>query len=137
MKEHFNKIVAINTRARERLITTDGGTTERAFTVGHGSNGTLELLGKAFREFHFDDLHYPDMMDIFYERDTDAVDDWELQGWVQDVSQNGFGMVEGGQVPSLGVPQQLKTKEELVMFLQKLIFTTSVRHHFAGYYVFQ
>ena len=168
MKEHFKNVVAINTQARERL-TSDGGTIHRAFTVGHGSNGTLELLAKAFREFHFDDLHYSDnlrkrdmldlpgyhhrddalmlwdaildyvtdMMDIFYERDADVVDDWELQGWVQDVSQNGFGMIEGAQAPYLGVPQQLRTKQELVMFLQKLIFTTSVRHQFVGYYVFQ
>ena len=78
-----------------------------------------------------------DMMNLFYERDADVVADWELQGWVKDVSENGFGMIEDVQFPSLGVPQRLETKQELVMLLQKLIFTTSVRHHFAAYYAFQ
>ena len=166
MKEHLKYIVAVNTKGREVMTSAEGSIQKINFI---GSKGALLLTAKAFREFHFDDLDYPenlkkrdvldlpgfhhrddalllwdaildyvtDMMNLFYERDADVVADWELQGWVKDVSENGFGMIEDVQFPSLGVPQRLETKQELVMLLQKLIFTTSVRHHFAAYYAFQ
>ena len=77
------------------------------------------------------------MVDTFYEDDGAVTGDWELQDWVNDVFTNGFGKMTGLKIPSLGFPPRLASKQELVMYLQKLIFTDTVRHTFANFYTFQ
>ena len=77
------------------------------------------------------------MVDAFYKDDLAVVGDWELQDWVKDVFDNGFGKMEGIKAPSLGLPSEILTKEELVKYLQKLVYTDTVRHTFANFYTFQ
>ena len=77
------------------------------------------------------------MVNTFYEDDSAVTGDWELQDWVNDVFTNGFGKMTGLKVPSLGFPSRLATKQELVIYLQKLIYTDTVRHTFANFYTFQ
>ena len=58
------------------------------------------------------------MVKTFYEDDLTVVQDWELQYWVNDVFENGFGAInsDSGE-PSLGVPWRLTTIDELVDLL--------------------
>ena len=154
--------------SREVLIA-PGGAGDVSLTTGHGSDGIAQLLGKAYKRYSYEDLHYPDdlarrdMMDLpnfhhrddaiklwdatieyvrdmveaFYESDTAVQGDWELQAWVEDVFTNGFGKLEDTSLPSLGLPASLATREELVMYLQKLIYTGTTRHTFVNFYVFE
>ena len=77
------------------------------------------------------------MVDAFYKDDLAVVGDWELKDWVRDVFENGFGKMEGTKTPSLGLPSEILTKAELVNYLQKLVYTDTVRHTFANFYTFQ
>lgn len=78
------------------------------------------------------------MVETFYENDHTVIKDWELQDWVKDVYENGFGDIssESGN-PSLGLPQRLTTIDELVTYLQRIIFTGTVQHTFANFYTYQ
>ena len=64
-------------------------------------------------------------------------EDWEVQAWVKDVHDNGFGKIKNPKAPALGLPSKFDTKEELVMYLTKLIYTDTTRHSFANFYVFE
>ena len=77
------------------------------------------------------------MVDTFYKDDEAVTGDWELQDWVLDVFSNGFGKMTNLKAPSLGFPSRLTNKQELVTYLQRLIFTDTVRHTFANFYTFQ
>ena len=77
------------------------------------------------------------MVDVFYKDDDDVICDNELQDWVADVYENGFGKMTEVKEPSLGLPKMLKRKEELVTYLHVLIFTDTIRHTFANFYTFQ
>ena len=77
------------------------------------------------------------MVDTFYKDDEAVTGDWELQDWVLDVFSNGFGKMTNLKVPSLGFPSRLTNKQELVTYLQRLIFTNTVRRTFANFYTFQ
>jgi len=168
MKEHMKFIFACNTLGRVVLFA-PGGAIDSTLAIGHGSNGVLELITKAFQDFTYDDMNYVedlkkrDVMDLpnfhhrddsiklwdtileyvtemvtnYYETDLDVLKDWELQSWVKDVFENGFGKMKGVKAPSLGFPSQLNSKAELVEYLQKLIFTDTVRHTFINFYTFQ
>merc|ERR1712008_98348 len=56
---------------------------------------------------------------------------------VNEAFENGFGKMENTALPSIGLPSQLATKEELIQYLTILIFTTSVRHTFVNFYSFE
>ena len=86
---------------------------------------------------HLTSSYVSGMVDAFYKDDLAVVGDWELQDWVRDVFENGFGKMEGIKAPSLGLPSELLTKEGLVQYLQKLVYTDTVRHTFANFYTFQ
>ena len=78
-----------------------------------------------------------EMVANYYETDLDVLMDWELQFWVKDVFENGFGKMKGVKAPSLGLPSRLNSKAELVDYLQKLIFTDTVRHTFINFSTLQ
>jgi len=78
-----------------------------------------------------------DMVDTYYSSDTDVEEDWELQDWVGEVFEHGFSKMSGLVAPAMDLPKELTNKEELVMYLQKLIYTDTVRHTFANFYIFQ
>jgi len=168
MTEHMKFIFARNTLGRVVLFA-PGGAIDTTLAVGHGSNGVLELITKAFQDFTYDDMNYvedlkkrdvmelpnfyhrddslklwdaileyvTEMVSNYYETDLDVQQDWELQFWVNDVFANGLGKMKGVKAPSLGVPSRLNSKAELVDYLQKLIFTTTVRHTFINFNTFQ
>ena len=77
------------------------------------------------------------MVDNYYGTDVDVLRDWELVFWVKDIFENGFGKMKGVKAPSLGFPSTISSKVELVDYLQKLIFTATVRHTFINFYTFQ
>ena len=55
------------------------------------------------------------MVNTFYEDDSAVTDDWELQDWVKDVFENGFGDISSDSgKPSLGLPSRLTTIDQLV-----------------------
>ena len=168
LKEHLKFIFACNTLGRVVLFA-PGGSIDTTLAVGHGSNGVLELIGKAFKDFTYEDMNYvedlkmrdvmdlpnfhhrddciklwdaileyvTEMVDNYYKSDMDVIQDWELQFWVKDVFENGFGKMKGVKAPSLGMPSGLGSKVALVDYLQKLIFTDTVRHTFINFYTFQ
>ena len=91
-----------------------------------------------------------EMTDVFYVSDDDVLEDWELQAWVEDIFNHGFSQLEGTVKPGIGIPSKLNSKEELVIlktykcntemfskhqvgYLQKIIYTSSVRHAFYFY----
>ena len=76
-------------------------------------------------------------VDIFYDSDKALTEDWEIQAWVKDVHDNGFAKIKNPKAPALGLPSKLDTKEELVMYLTKLIYTDTTRHSFANFYMFE
>ena len=76
-------------------------------------------------------------VDVFYDSDKALYEDWEIQAWVKDVHDNGFGKIKNPKAPALGLPSKLDTKEELVMYLTKLIYTDTTRHSFANFYVLE
>ena len=95
------------------------------------------------------------MVNTFYENDHTVIKDWELQDWVKDVYENGFGDISSDSgKPSLGLPGRLTTIDELVdlhlrfrliflnfpcqvIYLQRIIFTSTVQHAFANFYTYQ
>ena len=77
------------------------------------------------------------MVHAFYKDELAVLGDWELQDWVKDIFENGFGKMKGVKAPSLGFPSTISSKVELVDYLQKLIFTATVRHTFINFYTFQ
>ena len=77
------------------------------------------------------------MVHSFYKDELAVLGDWELQDWVKDIFENGFGKMEGTREPSLGIPSKINTRRELVDYLQRLIYTDTVRHTFANFYTFQ
>eukprot|EP00092_Neocalanus_flemingeri_P065524 GFUD01079698.1.p1 GENE.GFUD01079698.1~~GFUD01079698.1.p1 ORF type:complete len:1168 (+),score=312.67 GFUD01079698.1:40-3543(+) len=167
MKENLKSLIAIDTKAREVLIT-PGGVGDVSLTVGHGSNGIIETLTKAYQNYSYKGMNYKndlvqrdvmelpgyhhrddsiklwdatlsymqDMVNHFYDSDSDVIEDWEVQAWVKDVFNNGFGKMKNLQQASIGVPSSLATKDELVEYLQTIFYTT-VRHAFVDFYFFE
>ena len=66
------------------------------------------------------------MIECFYNSDEDVQGDNELQEWVKDTHDNGFGHMKHPK-PSLGFPVAIDTREQLVEFVLFIFFTT-VRH---------
>ena len=72
------------------------------------------------------DLDYVrSMMDLFYARDEDVRDDFELQRWVAEMA-----CAEGGCIRGLptGADGQLETREQLHRLLTCVLFTVTSRH---------
>ena len=77
------------------------------------------------------------VVEAFYDNDEDVVQDMEVQDWARDVHENGFGKMKDLKHESLGIPSRLETKNDLTMYLQKIIFNGTVWHSFANFYSFQ
>jgi len=78
-----------------------------------------------------------EMVDLFYLTDADVIEDWELQAWVKDVFTNGFGKMKDLSKPSLGFPSSLSNKDDLKIYLHKIVYTGTARHSFASMYTFE
>ena len=77
------------------------------------------------------------LVDNFYVDDQEVQEDMEIQDWARDVYENGFGKMKDLKHESLGIPSRLETKNDLTMYLQKIIFNGTVWHSFANFYSFQ
>ena len=82
LKESFKNLIAIDTRAREFLISL-GGSADSSMTTGFGSEGILETLRKAYEAYSYQQMNYQnnllerDVMDLpgYHHRD-DALKLW-------------------------------------------------------------
>ena len=92
LKENLKNLIAIDTKAREVLIS-PGGVGDVSLTVGHGSNGIIETLTKAYQNYSYKDMNYKnkliqrDVMELpgFHHRD-DAIKLWDATlSYMQDM----------------------------------------------------
>jgi hypothetical protein len=62
-------------------------------------------------------------LDLYYKKDEDIKQDWEIQAWVKELQSE-----RGGKLKGISSNEQLKTLEELVTFLTNIIFTITAKH---------
>ncbi|KAF7706376.1 polyunsaturated fatty acid lipoxygenase ALOX12-like [Silurus meridionalis] len=63
------------------------------------------------------------IVSLYYESDSEVVQDLELQAWIKEVVEEGFV-----NVPHFGLPNELKNKQELITLLSVVIFTSTAQH---------
>ncbi|MGH0166059.1 UNVERIFIED_CONTAM: hypothetical protein FKN15_076629 [Acipenser sinensis] len=63
------------------------------------------------------------LVSIYYSSDSDVTQDSELQLWIRDITEEGFG-----DIPQFGLSSELRSRKELVTLLSVVIFTGSVQH---------
>ncbi|XP_056097940.1 polyunsaturated fatty acid 5-lipoxygenase-like [Rhinichthys klamathensis goyatoka] len=146
---HVRFTIAINTAAREKLISKNGIVDQ---FVSAGGTGIVEVIQKAMKTLTYKSLCFPeaikargvedlpnyyyrddgmmvweavksfvsDVVKIFYSSDETVQKDKEIQAFVQDVCFSGMKNCE--------FPDSLKTREQLVEFLTVVIFTASAQH---------
>ncbi|XP_056097891.1 polyunsaturated fatty acid 5-lipoxygenase-like [Rhinichthys klamathensis goyatoka] len=146
---HVRFTIAINTKARETLISKNGIIDQLASA---GGTGIVEVIQKAMKTLTYKSLCFPesitsrgvedlpnyyyrddgmmvweavksfvsDVVKIFYSSDETVQKDKEIQAFVQDVCFSGMKNCE--------FPDSLKTREQLVEFLTVVIFTASAQH---------
>ena len=68
-----------------------------------------------------------DIINIFYESNTDVKDDPELQEWAEDVHNVAFPAFKDAPT-GRGFPSTIETKEELIDVCTLIIFTASAQH---------
>ncbi|KAG1930260.1 polyunsaturated fatty acid 5-lipoxygenase-like [Pimephales promelas] len=146
---HVRFTIAINTAAREKLISKDG-----IFDKANATGGTavVEVIQKAMKTLTYKSLCFPesirargvedlpnyyyrddgmmlwdavksfvsDVVKICYGSDEAVQKDKEIQAFVQDVCFSGLKNCE--------FPESLKTREQLIEFLTVVIFTASAQH---------
>ncbi|KAK6478117.1 arachidonate 5-lipoxygenase-like [Huso huso] len=149
---HLRYTLEINTRARSQLISDDGifkrvrSTGGRALlllsqrefqTLSYKSlqplldfqrRGVMKLRDYFYRE---DSLMLWDaiqsyvsgLVSLYYSSDSDVTQDSELQLWIRDVTEEGFG-----DTPKFGLSSELRSRKELVTLLSVVIFTATVQH---------
>lgn len=66
-----------------------------------------------------------DVIEEFYECDEDVANDFELQAWTDDIGKEGFGWQDGNR---RGMPESIKTVDELVRICTMIIFNTTALH---------
>ena len=77
------------------------------------------------------------MVNLYYQSDEHISSDFELQAWVAEVFNAGFGHLKNVTRPSLGLPEVLTTKAELVTYLTTIQFTSTARHAAAHAYWYE
>ena len=73
-----------------------------------------------------------EFVDFYYSTDTDIQEDYELQDFVKEISEDGFGRLK-----QMNTPSRLNNKEELKSLLVKIIFTTTAKHSTFNFYEYQ
>ncbi|KAK1159915.1 hypothetical protein AOXY_G21367 [Acipenser oxyrinchus oxyrinchus] len=149
---HLRYTLEINTRGRSQLISEDsifkrvsstGGPailllSQKGYqTLSYESlqppldfqrRGVMKLRDYFYRE---DSLMLWDaiqsyvsgLVSLYYSSDSDVTQDLELQLWIRDITEEGFG-----DIPLFGLSSELRSRKELVTLLSVVIFTCSVQH---------
>ena len=73
-----------------------------------------------------------DFVDFYYPSDKDIQDDYELQDFVKEISENGFIRLK-----QLSMPRNFTEKRELKNLLVKIIFTTTAKHSSFNFFEYQ
>uniref|UniRef100_H2Y9R8 Lipoxygenase domain-containing protein n=1 Tax=Ciona savignyi TaxID=51511 RepID=H2Y9R8_CIOSA len=153
MRPHLRTSSAINTDARTQLITRDGFPTKAIATSATSLTQKMFkstkfqdlIIPKVLKKQGTDDsavlpnYHYrddalalwkimedyvSDLLKSYYTSDEDVKDDYELQGWAQDVAHEGLGW-DGN---TRGFPDSITTIEQLVEICVTVMFTSSAQH---------
>ncbi|KAA0709032.1 Arachidonate 5-lipoxygenase [Triplophysa tibetana] len=149
---HVRFTIAINSVAREKLISKDGVFSKISSISGKGIN---DLMEKARNTCTFKSMCFPEaihargmentpkyyyrddgmkiwdaingfvdqVIKIYYESDETVQKDVEIQEFVKDVSVYGMLDSDGKKFP-----QSLNTREELIEYLTAIIFNASAQH---------
>ncbi|XP_061092260.1 polyunsaturated fatty acid 5-lipoxygenase-like [Conger conger] len=149
---HLHYTLEINTRGRAQLISSDGVFQKVSSTGGEGllilaqreykfltyrslqpnldfhDRGVTKLKGYYYMEdslMMWDAIHsfVSGVVSLYYASDNEVLQDSELQAWIRDITQEGYG-----DIPQFGLPSELTSKEELITLLSVVIFTASVQH---------
>ena len=67
-----------------------------------------------------------DVVKLYYHNNGDVVQDYELQAWIKDIHDNGFTTTHGHVDHKF--PESLKSRDELILLLTRVIFTCSCQH---------
>ncbi len=156
LRPHFRYTVAINTRARATLIN-DGGIIDKSFGIGGQGKKELfrraseyytvdfTNIKESIAERGLEDLpkfYYrddglklwerfeclvSDIVDEFYQSDTEVNDDTELKNWAEDLHTNGFPKFRKAP-EGRGFPKYIMTKCELIKQCTRIMFTGSCQH---------
>uniref|UniRef100_A0A8C7U7V8 Arachidonate 12-lipoxygenase n=1 Tax=Oncorhynchus mykiss TaxID=8022 RepID=A0A8C7U7V8_ONCMY len=149
---HLRYTLEINCRGRTQLVSADGIFKRVVSTGGEGllvlsqreykvltyrslqpcwdfqQRGATTLKDYFYREHSlmlWDAIHsfVSGMISVYYQCDSDVVEDPELQTWIKDIAEEGFV-----DVPTFGLSNELKNKAELVTLLSVAIFTSTAQH---------
>jgi len=159
LKENFQFIILVNTGGREIVL---GGGLDGVYAVGsngtldllkkHFSRMTFEDfdymkdlekrgLDKVPNFQHRDDSkkvwnameeYVSEFVDFYYPSDKDIQEDYELQDFVKEISENGFVRLK-----QMTMPRKFTQKRELKNFLVKIIFTTTAKHSSFNFFEYQ
>jgi arachidonate 15-lipoxygenase len=72
----------------------------------------------AYTITHLETTFLSSYIEIYYETDTDVINDYELQAWVLEISKT-----------TPGVLDSLQTKSQLIDLVSQLLYLTSIAHH--------
>ncbi|XP_046708400.1 polyunsaturated fatty acid lipoxygenase ALOX12-like [Silurus meridionalis] len=149
---HFKYTLEINCRARTQLISNNGIFKWVASTGGDGllvlAQREYKLLTYRSLQPHYDfidrgvtklnkyfyrehslmlwdaiEKFVSGIVSLYYDNDSEVVQDSELQAWIKEVVQEGFE-----NVPHFGLSNELKNKQELITLLSVVIFTSTAQH---------
>ncbi|KAI5609950.1 arachidonate 15-lipoxygenase, partial [Silurus asotus] len=149
---HFKYTLEINCRARTQLISDNGIFKLVTSTGGDGllvlAQREYKLLTYRSLQPHYDfidrgvtklnkyfyrehslmlwdaiEKFVSGIVSLYYDNDSEVVQDSELQAWIKEVVQEGFE-----NIPHFGLPNELKNKQELITLLSVVIFTSTAQH---------
>jgi len=156
MRPHLQTVVWINTDARHELIPDDMANNQ-AFSINAGAMAQkgfkdlryedlnipklLKRKGLDDKEklpnYHYRDdalliwdaleKHFTNVIMHYYKHDRDVVNDFELQDFIKETSEDGIGWESNGK-DCKGFPRSFKTRAQLVEFCTTMAFTGSAQH---------
>eukprot|EP00092_Neocalanus_flemingeri_P002831 GFUD01003029.1.p1 GENE.GFUD01003029.1~~GFUD01003029.1.p1 ORF type:complete len:775 (-),score=184.02 GFUD01003029.1:82-2406(-) len=159
LKENFQFIVLVNTGGREIVL---GGGLDGVYAVGSNGTFELlkkHFSRMKWEDFdymqdlekrgldkipnfpHRDDSskvwsvmeeYVSDLVDFYYSADRDITEDYELQDFAREISEDGFSKLR-----LMDLPNKLMRKDELKTLLVRIIFTTTAKHSTFNFYEYQ
>uniref|UniRef100_A0A667XUD8 Arachidonate 12-lipoxygenase n=1 Tax=Myripristis murdjan TaxID=586833 RepID=A0A667XUD8_9TELE len=149
---HLRYTLEINCRGRTQLISADGIFKRVVSTGGDGllilaqreykvltyrslqpcldfhDRGVSQLRDYFYREHSlmlWEAIHgfVSGMIRLFYQSDSEVLQDPELQAWIKDIAEEGFT-----ELPSFGLSSELRTRDELSTLLAVAIFISTAQH---------